>query len=362
MSESMKRRTFLGTALAAGAVKAMHPLVANASESSGTSKIKLGFDNFSIRDMGWKAPQVLEYAATLKVDVVLFSDLDVYESLDDEYLRGVKRQADELEIELHAGTGGICPTSPRFNDKHGTAEEHLALTIRVAKALGSPAARCYLGGGGDREGGEIYRHLESTVKVCKAVRSRAVDAGVKIAIENHAGDMQAWELAELIEAAGKDYVGATMDSGNAVWAIEDPMTNLEILGPYAVSTGIRDDDVWETENGASTAWANMGDGDIDWEAYVALYRKLCPQTPFILEIISGLPREFPYLKPEFWENFPKARAHEFARFLAMAKKGNPFQHPPDRPSGDRSRELSQRQQKFDLERSLGYCREVLGLG
>ena len=50
--------------------------------------IKLGFDNFSIRALGWKAPQLLDYAAALKVDVVLFSDLDVYESHSDAYLQG----------------------------------------------------------------------------------------------------------------------------------------------------------------------------------------------------------------------------------------------------------------------------------
>ena len=78
------------------------------------------------------------------------------------------------------------------------------------------------------------------MKVCRSVRSRAVDAGVKIAIENHAGDMQAWELVTLITEAGRDYVGATLDSGNATWTLEDPLVNLEILGPYAVATGIRD--------------------------------------------------------------------------------------------------------------------------
>ena len=52
-------------------------------------------------------------------------------------------------------------------------------------------------------------------------------------MENHAGDMQAWELVNLIEAAGPDFVGATMDPGNATWTMEDPMVNLELLGPYA---------------------------------------------------------------------------------------------------------------------------------
>ncbi|MBN2327213.1 MAG: sugar phosphate isomerase/epimerase [Candidatus Omnitrophica bacterium] len=360
MNASISRRTFIHTTMAAAV--SSHPILASASASSGKRNIKLGFDNFSIRSLGWNALQILDYAGALNVDVVMFSDLDVYESLEESHLKTVKQKADQLGIELHAGTGGVCPSSSRFNGKYGSAEEHLALVIRVAKILGSPVARCYQGSMDDRKNGEIYRHIKTMVQTCKKVRSQAVDAGVKIAIENHAGDMQAWELAMLIEEAGKDYVGATMDCGNAIWAIEDPMTNLEILGPYAVSSGMRDDAVWASENGAWTAWANMGDGHIDWIAYLDAYEKLCPNVPFILEIISGAQREFPYLKPEFWSQFPKAKADQFARFVAMAQRGKPFEHPADRPSGERSTELAQRQQKFDLEQSLKYCKEKLGLG
>jgi sugar phosphate isomerase/epimerase len=329
-----------------------------------SSKIKLGMDNFSIRGMGWKAPQILEYAASLRLDTVLLSDLDVYESLEEGYLLGIKRMGERLGVEIQAGTGSICPTSARFNAKYGSAEEHLGLLIRVAKTLGSPVGRCYLGSSADRQGdGGIYRHIESTVKVCKAVRNLALDSNVKIAIENHAGDMQAWELAELIEAAGKDYVGATMDAGNAVWTVEDPMTHLEILGPYAVTTGIRDSAVWESDNGASVAWTNMGDGHIDWPVYVKRFSELCPSVAFILEIISGgRAMNFPYLERAFWQPFPQARAKDFAGFVAMAKRGTPPVSPPDRPTGDRSEELNQRQQKYDLERSVKYCKETLGLG
>ena len=46
---------------------------------------------------------------------------------------------------------------------------------------------------------------------------------VMLAVENHAGDMTARELLTLINAAGSDFVGATIDSGNATWALEDPM-------------------------------------------------------------------------------------------------------------------------------------------
>ena len=110
-------------------------------------------------------------------------------------------------------------------------------------------------------------------------------------------------------------------------------------------------------------WANMGQGVVDWQAYVKRFRQLCPATPFVLEIISyKWSNDARYLEPEFWSRFPRARAHEFARFVALAKRGKQFEIPPGRPTGTASPELERAQQKYDLEESLAYCRRVLGLG
>lgn len=325
-------------------------------------QIQLGFDNFSIRAFGWKAPQLLDYAASLRLDTVLFSDLDVYESHSDAYLKDIKRKAADLGLEIQAGTGSICPSSNTFRNRFGAAEEHLTLAIRVARTLGSSVVRCYLGNSEDRKSeGGIDVHIKNTVEVCKHVRSLALDSGVKIAIENHSGDTQAWELVTLIEDAGRDYVGATMDSGNATWTLEDPLVNLEILGPYALTTGIRDSAVWENADGAVVQWAAMGDGTVDFKAYIERFAQLCPNVPVQLEIISGSPRSFPYLKDSFWKPYLKVRPNEFARFVALAKRGKPIEafKPPE---GVDRKEADQQFQKAQLERSIRYCKEMLGLG
>ncbi len=361
----MDRRRFVKTAAAAASLGAVPPHVADLAVHMPASiprrSIELGFDNFSIRAFGWKAPRLLEYAAEVGVDTVLFSDLDVYERHDDAYLREIRAQADDLGIAIHAGTGGICPTSTAWDGRFGTAEEHLALAIRVAERVGSPVVRCYQGRAEDRAtDGGIRARMRDTVAVCKAVRSRALDAGVTIAIENHAGDMQAWELVELIEEAGTDYVGATLDSGNATWTLEDPLVNLEILGPYAVTTGIRDSMVWEDENGAVVQWTAMGEGAVDLKTYMDRFEALCPGVPVQLEIISGFARPYPYLDPAFWEHFQDVRGHEFARFVALAKNGRPI--PAWRPPQGAGPEASQAYQKAELERSIAFCKDILGLG
>jgi sugar phosphate isomerase/epimerase len=361
---SMDRRSFLATTTVAGAsLLAGFPFAAqSAAQPVPRQKIPLGFDNFSLRPLGWKAGQLLDYAAAQKLDVMFFSDLKVYESHAPAYLRDLKKKADDLGLRLHVGTYSICPTSKSCTKDYGSPEEHLVLAIRIAQTLGSPVVRCVLGNGDDRKvDGGIERQIASTVGVLKNVRTRALDAGVKIAVENHAGDMQAWELGTLIEAAGKDFVGATMDSGNAAWTIEDPMVNLEILGPYTATTGIRDTAVWETPDGAHAHWAAMGEGNTDWPTYVQRFAELCPNVPFLLEIISFWGRPLPYFKDDFWKPFPKVRAREFARFVAFAKRGQPktpFAVPAGQSRSDYEKEFA----KAELERSLRYCKETLGLG
>lgn len=346
------RRTFLkSAALATGALALGPAAFADAPKKLG---IKLGMDNFSVRAMKWNASQLIDYAAKLKTDSLFLTDLDCYENFNDDYLRGLKKKADDLGLQIHVGSWSICPTSKVFKKKWGTAEEHVALGIRIAKTLGSPVFRCVLGTGEDRfTPGGIEARIADTVKVCRASRSRAVDAGVKIAIENHAGDMQSWELVQLIEEAGKDYVGANIDSGNACWTMEDPLQNLEVLAPYVCTTSLRDSMVWESPNGAIVQWTAMGEGNVDFKTYFNRFAELCPGVPVHIETISGFPREIPYLKQDFWKVWPKVPAKNFARFLALAKTGKAL------PAGKPNDPDYQRDQ---IERSLKYCKEVLGLG
>lgn len=357
---STDRRTFLKTISAAGIATA---LGGNApAQTAARRNIKLGLDNFAVRAMGWKAPQLIEYAAKLKTDSLFITDFDALENFEDSYLKEVRSKAADQGLQIHLGTWSICPTSKAFKNKWGTAEEHLALGLRMAKALGSPVLRVVLGNGDDRKSeGGIEARIADTVKVCQSQRSRALDTGVKIAVENHAGDMQAWELVTLIEAAGKDYVGANMDSGNATWTMEDPLASLETLAPYVITTSLRDSAVWESPNGATVQWTAMGDGTVDLKAYFKRFAELCPGVPVHIETISGFNREIPYLKSDFWKPWPKARAGEFARFLALAKKGKP-RETWKAPEGKDRKLAEQDYQKSEIERSIRYCREELGLG
>src|SRR5258708_3659128 len=172
------RRTFLKLAATAGAgvIFTGSARSQDTAPASPKKRLKLGFDNFSIRAMNWKAPALLDYAASLKLDSILISDLDAYESLEEQPLKEVRAKAEGLGIQIHAGTWSISRTSVSFKKKWGTAEALPALGIRVAKPLGSPVIRCTLGMGDDRKtDGGIEARTADTVKVCRACRTRALD-------------------------------------------------------------------------------------------------------------------------------------------------------------------------------------------
>lgn len=235
---STSRRHFL-TALSGAAASCLAPRSA-LSAPTAKPQIALGMDNFAVRAMGWKAPELIQYAAKLNLDTLFLSDLDCLPSLEQPQLTEIKAQADAAGLQLYIGSWSICPTSVRFKPKWGTAEEHLRTGIRVAKALGSPVFRVILGASEDRKTpGGIQARIEDCLQVLKTCRSFALENGVKIAVENHAGDMHSWELLSLVEKAGPDFVGVNIDSGNAAWTLEDPLDVLERLGPYTVCSSLR---------------------------------------------------------------------------------------------------------------------------
>lgn len=331
--------------------------------------IRLGYDTYSVRAWGWKSMQHLEFCAQHKLDALQISSLNDFESLDPAHLEKVKRRAQELNVHIDAGTGCICPSAKAWRASLGDPSEHLAKALRVAHSVGARSVRCYLGDSNDRLGSTpIEKHMENTIKVFKGARAVALETGVKIAIENHSGDLQAWEAKTLIEEAGKDYVGACLDTGNPIWCAEHPEVTLELLGPLTVTTHVRDTAIFEHPRGCAAHWTAVGDGCIDMQRIVALHKQLCPQAAMQLEIITGRPpRIVPYFEEEFWKAYPKARASEFARFVELAKMGSPLMKPmviADAP-GPRPEEYTaalKAQQRLDLERSIEASKKLPDVG
>jgi sugar phosphate isomerase/epimerase len=302
------------------------------SRAEPADRVRFGLDMFSLRSQGWTPIAQLDWCAQRHVKVVHFSEIRFIGGLDPENLKRVRSHADELGIEVEIGMRSICPSSTMFDKTQGTAEEQLAKMVDAARIVRSPIVRCVLGRSADRRGpAGIEGHIEDTIKVLRSSRSRIADAGVKIAIENHAGDMQARELKTLVEGAGRDFVGVCLDSGNPLWTIENPHLTLETLAPYVLTSHMRDSAVWRTPQGAAVCWTRMGEGNIGMADFIPKYVQQCPGRPVSLEVIVTGPRMFNYFDPSFWELYRQTPAWEFAQFVSLVDKGVPRPTPAPVP-------------------------------
>lgn len=80
----------------------------------------IGLDHFAVRGTGWKAPQLIDYAASLKLDTLFLSELGPFESFEDDYLKKLKAQADAAGLKLYTGGMSICKTARRYKPEQGT--------------------------------------------------------------------------------------------------------------------------------------------------------------------------------------------------------------------------------------------------
>src|SRR6516165_3537448 len=287
----MNRRSFMiGTA--AAALWASRP-TAFGPMSGGP---ELGSIDGSVSGNNFSPTQFLDYLSSIKLTWAMLS-LPPEVLRDEAALRAVRAHADQLGIKLQLAFGSVCPSSKSFNAQLGTLEEQVARGLKASQIFGAKCMRCVLGG--DPERPQIDMHIDNMVKAVRGLRSRILDSGVRLAVENHGGDLQSREMKGMVEAVGTDAMGVCLDSGNPVWMLEDPHMTLEMLVPYALTCHVRDSAVWKTPDGIAVRWVNMGEGNVDIDGWIRKFIAAKPGLPIIFEnLVSGTPRVHHIYDPE----------------------------------------------------------------
>jgi len=317
-----------------------------------SAAVELGSIDGSVSGNSFTPAQFLDYLSSIKLTWAMISLPPAV--LDDEAaVRAIKAHADSLGIKLQLAHGSVCPSSRSFNAQLGTLEVQLTRALRASRIFGASCMRCILGG--DPERPEIDKHIDNMIAAVRGLRSRIVDSGVKLAVENHGGDLQSREMKMMVEAVGTDIMGVCLDSGNPVWMLEDPHMTLEMLVPYALTSHVRDSVVWLAPEGINVRWVNMGEGNVDIDGWIRKFIQAKPGLPIVFEnLVSGRPRVHAIYDAKFWDNWRKMPAWEFSRFLAVAVKGTPKLATP-LPAG----KTAGQQKIDDLETCVRYTRELL---
>jgi sugar phosphate isomerase/epimerase len=142
---------------------------------------------------------------------------------------------------------------------------------------------------------------------------------MKLAVENHK-DWKAAELAAIIRDIDNEWLGVTLDFGNNVSLLEDPMEVIRTLAPLAFSTHIKDMGVKKYADGFLLSEVRLGQGIVDVKEGVKLCRKFNPKITFSLEMITRDPLKIPCKTEDYWATFEEMKGEDFEKTMAMVEK------------------------------------------
>ena len=321
-----------------------------------SDRIPLGLCNHSLRSSKLNARQLIQYAIENQLDSVMLNTLNPIQSTEESHLLQLRKLADSHNVSLYIGAGSISEDTKAYKGTYGSPKGVLIEGIRVAKILGSPTVACRIGNIKDRYHKDgINGHMKAVTEVMKSAREEALAAGIKFAIENHAGDLRADEILEIVKETGTDICGILYDPANAVWVMEDPMETLQKLKKHILCTSVRDVVIWETEDGAKYQCKAVGEGILDFKKYAKVMAKNCPGVPIHVESISNSAINIPFKTAAFLEGFPEVTQEEIDNFSKLASRGKP-QDIISPKNGESKKEFDIKLQEQELQKSFSYLR------
>lgn len=326
------------------------------------SRIPMGLCNHSLRSSKLNTKQLIEYAIENRLDSVMLNTFQPFQSLEKDHLIQLKQLADNHNISLYIGAGSISEDTKAYKGMYGSPKKMLIEGIRIAKILGSPTVACRIGDIHDRYHKDgIKGHMKVVTQVMQSVKKEALEAGIKFAIENHAGDLRAEEILEIVEATGTDICGILYDPANAVWVLEDPMETLQKLKKHILCTSVRDVVVWQTKDGAKYQCKAVGVGMLDFKKYAKVLAKNCPGVPIHVESISNSVINIPFKTAAFLKGFPDLSQGEIDHFSKLASKGRP-QEIITPKKGTSKKDFDIKLQEQELQKSFSYLRNNCDVG
>jgi 3-oxoisoapionate decarboxylase len=285
--------------------------------------MRVGFDHYTIEHRDLSPEATLEFALAHGFDGVQFLEpASIHRRLDPARLAAFRGRADSMGLYLEVGLPSPNPVRrSRSEERTVEPDEHardLAKHLEAVAALGCRHARAYVGDRHDRFRTDVSWELQraATLDVLTRLRPRLRDLGIHVALETHA-DLTVDELLAMIDRLGPDVAGVTLDTGNLVMRLDDPVLASERLAPYVLATHVKDAVLATTPRGLAWQARPVGSGVlpipdmlaplINARADLALSIELHPRT-----------YDLPIHDPTWLAFFPALRPESLAAVLRLA--------------------------------------------
>ena len=145
---------------------------------------------------------------------------------------------------------------------------------------------------------------------------------MKLAVENHK-DWRIPDMLKLLKHFDSEWIGVTLDTGNNLSLLEDPMEVVEALAPYTFNVHFKDMAYQEYEDGFLLSEVPLGEGELDLGKMRKIIEKHSPEANFNLEMITRDPLKVPCLSDKYWATFTEMPAQDLAHTLKEVRENKP---------------------------------------
>lgn len=329
--------------------------------------MRLGFDHYTIAHRGLSPEQTLWFARERGLEGVQFLEPAALDpALRPDRLAAVRRQADALGLALEIGLPSPNPIRRgRELGRPLAPVEHadwLRPHVEAVALLGCRSARAYVGDRHDRFLSDIAwaDQISATAEVLRLLRPLLRDAGIRVAIETHA-DLTVEELLALVADVGEDALGVTLDTGNLLMRLDDPVRATERLAPLVLLTHIKDCVLAFSPRGLIWQARPVGSGIVPIADMLATLAKANPALNLSIELH---PRTYdlPIFDSAWLAHFPTLRPADLAAAVRLAVNCEQrfADGSLDRPETIEAIPWADRDLDW-LARSVGYLRPVVGV-
>lgn len=193
--------------------------------------------------------------------------------------------------------------------------------MRRAREAGVTVFRSYLGGRRYEELKDmaaVKRYRDLALKRMVWAEPVLKRQGARLGVENHK-DLRAEEWVELLRTVGSAHVGCCLDFGNNLALLESPEQTLQALGPYLVTTHLKDMALALCPEGFEMAEVPLGQGMLDLPGLIAACVAANPAVTFNLEMITRDPLTIPCLEDRYWDVMKGVPGASLAEGLRLAR-------------------------------------------
>ena len=131
----------------------------------------------------------------------------------------------------------------------------------------------------------------------------AEEYGVSIAVENHS-DATSRDLLMMCETLDSAHIGITLDTGNVLSVLEEPIGYATRLMPYLKNVHLKDYTIHPTDEGYRIVRCSLGEGVVDFPDLLALIDKHHPDITKTIELGAVNARHVRMLMDDYWAEFP----------------------------------------------------------